>query len=160
MSFVAALVSVGAYSSVVPKIATSFGLAQVVRDLHTHTGWPLAVAVLAVLLITYGNLAALVQENVIRLLAYSSIARSGYYLLAVIALGRGNLAIPLLVVFAVAYAAMNIGALAVVADFPGLGRFGPVMGGDDGLPDITRRDPTVSPAASVGSLLSCHFLRR
>ena len=122
-------VSVATYLSVVPKVGAIFGLAQVGRDLPTGTGWPLVVAALAVLSMTYGNLAALVQENVIRLLAYSSIAQSGYFLLGVVAVERGNLALPALVVFAAAYAAMNLGAFAVVAlagrelnDFAGLGR--------------------------------------
>ncbi|MDQ4127637.1 MAG: NADH-quinone oxidoreductase subunit N, partial [Actinomycetota bacterium] len=128
-------VSVAAYLSVVPKVGAIFGLTQVVRDLPVGTGWPLVVAALAVLSMTYGNLAALGQENVVRLLAYSSIAQSGYFLLGVVALERGDLALPALVVFAAAYAAMNLGAFAVVAlagrelrDFAGLGRSRPAAG--------------------------------
>lgn len=128
-------VSVAAFLSVVPKVGAVFGLAQVVRDLPISTGWPLVVSFLAVLSMTYGNLAALVQDNVVRLLAYSSIAQSGYFLLGVIAVGRGDLALPSLVVFAAAYAAMNLGAFAVVAlagrdlhDFVGLGRSKPAAG--------------------------------
>jgi NADH:ubiquinone oxidoreductase subunit 2 (subunit N) len=83
----------------------------------------------------YGNLAAFVQGNVVRLLAYSSIAQSGYFLLGVAAFGESGLALPSLVVFAAAYVAMNVGAFAVVAlagrdlrDFTGLGRARPVAG--------------------------------
>ncbi len=128
-------VAVAAFLSVVPKVGAIFALAQVVRDLPTGTGWPLAVSVLAVLSMTYGNLAALVQENVVRLLAYSSIAQSGYFLLGIVAFGRSDLALGSLVVFAAAYAAMNLGAFAVVAlagrnlrDFAGLGRAKPATG--------------------------------
>ncbi len=128
-------VSIAAFLSIVPKVGAIFALAQVVRDLPTGTLWPLVVAVLAVLSMTYGNLAALVQDNVVRLLAYSSIAQAGYFLLGVVAFGRGDLALPALVVFAVAYAAMNLGAFAVVAlagrdlrDFAGLGRSRPAAG--------------------------------
>ena len=128
-------VSIAAYLSVVPKIGAIFGLAQVVRDLPISTGWPSVVAALAVLSMTYGNLAALVQQNVVRLLAYSSIAQSGYFLLGVVAVERGDLALPALVVFAAAYAAMNLGTFAVVAlagrelrDFAGLGRSRPAAG--------------------------------
>lgn len=133
-------ISVAAFLSIVPKVGAIFGLAQVVRDLPEGPaagalGWPLVVAALAVLSMTYGNLAALVQENVVRLLAYSSIAQAGYFLLGVVAFGRGNLALPSLVVFAAAYAAMNLGAFAVVVlagrdlrDFAGLGRSRPVAG--------------------------------
>lgn len=128
-------VSVAAFLSVVPKIGAIFALAQVVRDLPQGTGWPLVVAGLAALSMTYGNLAALAQENVLRLLAYSSIAQSGYFLLGIAAFAGSDLAIPSLVVFAAAYAAMNLGAFAVVGlagrdlgDFAGLGRSRPVAG--------------------------------
>ncbi len=129
-------VSVAAFLSVVPKVGAIFGFAQAARDLPPETGWPLAVAALAVLSMTYGNLAALVQENVVRLLAYSSIAQSGYFLLGVAAFGESGLALPSLAVFAAAYAAMNVGAFAVVAgyghhlrDLAGLGRHAPWAGG-------------------------------
>ncbi len=129
-------IAVAAFLSVVPKVGAIFGLAQVVRDLPSEAaGWPFIVAGLATLSMTYGNLAALVQENVVRLLAYSSIAQSGYFLLGVIALGRSDLAVRSLVVFAAAYAAMNLGAFAVVAlagselrGFAGLGRTNPAAG--------------------------------
>ena len=129
-------ISVAAFLSVVPKVGAIFALAQVVRDLPAQAvGWPLIVAGLAVLSMTYGNLAALVQENVIRLLAYSSIAQSGYFLLGIVALGESDLALSSLVVFAAAYAAMNLGAFAVVVlagrslrGFAGLGRSRPAAG--------------------------------
>src|SRR5215218_2823188 len=104
-------VSVAAFLSVVPKVGAIFALAQVLRDLPAEaTVWHLLLAGLAVLSMTYGNLAALVQDDVVRLLAYSSVAQSGYFLLGIVALGRSELAIPSLVLFAAAYAAMNIGA--------------------------------------------------
>lgn len=129
-------ISVAAYLSVVPKIGAIFGLAQVVRDLPAEISvWRIVVALLAVLSMTYGNLAALPQRNVVRLLAYSSVAQAGYFLLGVVAVGRGALAIQSLVVFAAAYAAMNLGAFAVtlhtgrdLAAFDGLGRRHPWMG--------------------------------
>ena len=129
-------VAVAAFLSIVPKVGAIFGLAQVVRDLPIEAaGWPLVIAALAVLSMTYGNLVALVQENVVRLLAYSSIAQSGYFLLGVSSLGRSDLALRSLVVFAAAYAAMNLGAFAVVAlagrdlrDFAGIGRSRPAAG--------------------------------
>src|SRR5207302_7951263 len=122
--------SVAAYVSVVPKVGAIFGLAQSVRDLpDSVVDWRLLVALLAALSMTYGNLAALVQSNVVRLLAYSSIAQAGYILMGVIAVGRSTLAMPSLVVFSAAYAAMNLGAFAVVAragvdldSFAGFGR--------------------------------------
>lgn len=107
-------VSIAAYMSVVPKIGAILALAQVVRDLPVDTGWPLVIAVVSVLTMTYGYLAALVQTNVIRLLAYSSVAQAGYFLLGIVAVGSSTLAFESIIVFAAAYAAMNLGAFAVV----------------------------------------------
>ena len=129
-------VAVAAFLSIVTKVGGIFALAQVVRYLPAEsTGWPIVVAALAAITMTYGNLAALVQENVVRLLAYSSIAQSGYFLLGVVAVGGSDLALQSLIVFAAAYAAMNLGAFAVVARvgrnlraFTGLGRSAPATG--------------------------------
>jgi proton-translocating NADH-quinone oxidoreductase chain N len=109
-------VSVAAYLSVVPKVGALFGLAQIARNLpEGQPDWRLILALLAALSMTYGNLTALVQSRIVRLLAYSSIAQAGYLLMGVLALGRSELAIPSLVVFGAAYAAMNLGAFAVLA---------------------------------------------
>jgi len=129
-------VAVAAYLSVVPKVGAIFALAQVARNLpDTVFNWRLAIALLAVVSMTYGNLAALPQTNVVRLLAYSSIAQAGYFLLGVVAIGRNDLALRSLIVFAAAYAAMNIGAFAIVARvgreleaFTGVGRAMPPTG--------------------------------
>jgi len=106
--------SIAAFMSVVPKIGAIFALAQVVHDLPLNSGWQQVIAMLAVLTMTYGYLAALAQDNVVRLLAYSSIAQAGYVLLGVIAVGTSPLAVQSIIVFAAAYAAMNLGAFAVV----------------------------------------------
>ncbi len=128
-------VSVAAYMSVVTKVAAIFALAQALRDLPVATGWQWAIAALAVLSMTYGYLAALVQSNLVRLLAYSSVAQSGYFLLGVVAVGTSALALKSLIVFGAAYAAMNIGAFAIVllggrdmAAIRGLGRRAPALG--------------------------------
>jgi len=128
-------VSVAAYMSVVTKIAGIFALAQVLRDLPLQTGWQWAIAGIAVLSMTYGYLAALVQSNLVRLLAYSSVAQSGYFLLGLVAIGVSPLALRSLIVFGAAYAAMNIGAFAVVLlagrdmdRIRGLGRRAPFLG--------------------------------
>jgi NADH:ubiquinone oxidoreductase subunit 2 (subunit N) len=76
---------------------------------------------------------ALLQRNVVRLLAYSTIAQAGYFLLAVVAIPTGATgaagATRALIVFGAAYVAMNLGAFAIVlstgrelADFGRLGR--------------------------------------
>jgi len=107
-------VSIAAYLSVIPKIGAILALTQVVRDLPMSSGWPLVIAVVSVLTMTYGYLAALVQDNVVRLLAYSSVAQAGYFLLGIVAVGSSTLAFDSIIVFAAAYAAMNLGAFAVI----------------------------------------------
>ena len=129
-------VSIAAYLSVLSKIGAIFGLAVILRNLPSEAiDWRPIIAVLAVVSMTYGNLAALPQTNVVRLLAYSSIAQAGYFLLGIAAIGRSGLAVSSLVVFAGAYAAMNIGAFAITLGvgreldaFIGLGRLRPWLG--------------------------------
>jgi len=129
--------AVAAFLSIVPKVGAIFALAQIARTLPTSAvHWPVVIGVLAVVSMTYGNLAALPQTNVVRLLAYSSIAQAGYFLLGVVGIGRTDLAIKALVVFAAAYAAMNLGAFAITARvgrdldaFTGIGFSAPWTGG-------------------------------
>lgn len=130
---------VAAYLSVLPKIAGLVALARVLPTVLPDgaAGWPTAMAVIAAATMTLGNLAALPQRNVVRLLAYSSIAQSGYLLMAVAALDGSELALPALVYYAIAYTAMNFAAFAAVlavqrerrsvdiAAFAGLGRAHP-----------------------------------
>src|SRR5271163_2307984 len=94
--------------------------------------------VVAALSMTLGNISALVQDNVKRLLAYSSIAQAGYILLAFAALPNNG--IPSAMFYTAAYAAMNVGAFAVIShiagegeryvtleDYEGLGRRSPLL---------------------------------
>ncbi len=75
--------------------------------------WTIAVAVLACVSLAWGNLAALAQSDVKRLLAYSSISHAGFLLIAIAAgTERGAEA---LLFYLVPYSAMSIGAFAVVA---------------------------------------------
>ena len=73
----------------------------------------------AVLSMTLGNIGALVQNNVKRLLAYSSIAHAGYLLAAFAA--QPQLGVSAAMFYAAAYAAMNVGAFAVVSHFANVG---------------------------------------
>jgi NADH-quinone oxidoreductase subunit N len=100
-------------------------------------GWVPVLAAIAAVSMVLGNLAAIVQSSVRRLLAYSAIAHAGYMLLAV--MGRGGPSLAALVYYAVTYAATTLGAFAVVAlveqqtggarlaDFAGLSRRSPVI---------------------------------
>jgi NADH-quinone oxidoreductase subunit N len=75
--------------------------------------WTVAVAVLAVASLTIGNLAALVQRNIKRMLAYSSISHAGFMLIAIAA--NNSLGGRALLYYLIPYAAMSLGSFAVVA---------------------------------------------
>jgi NADH-quinone oxidoreductase subunit N len=75
--------------------------------------WTIAVAVLACISLAWGNLAALAQRDVKRLLAYSSISHAGFMLIAVAAGTERGL--ESLLYYLVPYSAMSVGAFAVVA---------------------------------------------
>jgi NADH-quinone oxidoreductase subunit N len=68
---------------------------------------------------TLGNVCAIVQNNVKRLLAYSSIAHAGYILVAFAA--APDLGISAVMFYMASYAAMNVGAFAIVSHFAGAG---------------------------------------
>ncbi|MBA2642071.1 MAG: NADH-quinone oxidoreductase subunit N [Actinobacteria bacterium] len=75
--------------------------------------WTIAVAVIACVSLAWGNLAALAQRDLKRLLAYSSISHAGFLLIAISAASeRGGEA---LLYYLVPYSAMSVGAFAVVA---------------------------------------------
>jgi NADH-quinone oxidoreductase subunit N len=71
------------------------------------------VAVLSALTMTVGNLIALRQTNIVRMLAYSGIAQAGFMLAPFVVVERGQ-AVSAIVVYLVLYAATNLGAFAVV----------------------------------------------
>lgn len=71
-------------------------------------------AALSILTMTVGNLIALRQTNVVRMLAYSGIAQAGYMLAPLATPGDPKTALTAVVVYLVIYAAMNLGAFAVV----------------------------------------------
>jgi NADH-quinone oxidoreductase subunit N len=133
---VVALMSTG------PKVAAFAVLLRILYgaypQLHDH--WLLLVWIMAALSMTVGNLGALRQQNVKRMLAYSSIAHAGYTLVAFTALSQEGIAAAMF--YTASYAAMNVGAFAVishaggyddrllsVADYRGLAYRSPLLGG-------------------------------
>ncbi|MBI2500639.1 MAG: NADH-quinone oxidoreductase subunit N [Deltaproteobacteria bacterium] len=76
------------------------------------SGWPELMIILSVATMTLGNLAALVQTNMKRLLAYSSIAHAGYMLMGFAALNDD--AVRAILFYLVVYLLMNLGAFLVV----------------------------------------------
>lgn len=135
---------VSAYMSVIPKVA---GFAAMIRILVQALGplrdeWITLIGVLAVITMAFGNIVAISQRDVKRMLAYSSIGHTGYILAGLAAFGAGTFAddtsITSVLYYMLGYAVMNIGAFAVVTwlqhhghgtsidDFNGLGARSPL----------------------------------
>jgi len=74
--------------------------------------------IVAALTMTVGNVLGLLQTNIKRLLAYSSVAHSGYMLVAVASLGRAEQALPGVVFYLTAYGLMNAAAFGVLMLLP------------------------------------------
>ena len=138
-------VPVAAFLATASKAAGFAGLLQVmfVAFPNQHEFWAPIFAALSMATMTIGNFIALQQRQVVRLLAYSSIAQAGYMLLpfALVSADAGlnQDAFAAAVTYILIYAIMTLGAFAVViamtresrglliADFAGLGRRAPVL---------------------------------
>ena len=106
--------TITAYLSVASKAASFAFLLRIFMGplASARASWEPLLAVVAVLTMTVGNLAAISQSNIKRLLAYSSISHAGYMLLGLIA---GNeTGIQGIAVYVLVYAFMNLGAFLVV----------------------------------------------
>ena len=128
--------------STAPKAAAFALLLRVIYEMFPSLDqlWSPLLWIVAVLSMTVGNLAALRQENVKRMLAYSSIAHAGYLLAAFAGLGTSGIAAASF--YIAAYAAMNVGIFAVITlvsgydeelplidDYRGLIYRSPLLGG-------------------------------
>ena len=105
-----------ALMSTAPKAAAFALLLRVLYEMFPalQSIWTPILWVVAVLSMTVGNLAALRQQNVKRMLAYSAIAHAGY-LLAAFAASPADAGISAAAFYVAAYAAMNVGIFAVVS---------------------------------------------
>ncbi|OLD47966.1 MAG: hypothetical protein AUI83_13795, partial [Armatimonadetes bacterium 13_1_40CM_3_65_7] len=131
-----------AFLSVGSKAAAFAALLRVLYVALPPLGWVTIVAGLAAASMTLGNLVALSQQNIKRMLAYSSIAHAGYMLIGVVALAASPTAVGsgegALLFYLLAYTFTNIGAFAVaisagralgsdaIPDYAGLGRRAPL----------------------------------
>ncbi len=106
--------------------------------------WQPVLIVIAMLTMTVGNVTALLQNNLKRMLAYSSIAHAGYILVAVVAGGSGGYAAA--VFYLATYSFMNLGAFAVLT-MMGRGADEPVMVSD--LAGMGFRKPLVGLALTL-----------
>jgi len=143
--------TITAYLSVAPKAA---GFAMIIRFFHqvfsdsigltsnaigsTDLPWPEIIGALAVVTMTMGNLVAIQQKSIKRMLAYSSIAHAGYMMLALPVLSME--AVESVMIYLFIYVFMNLGAFFIVIfvknktggesfeDFEGLGWKMPIVG--------------------------------
>lgn len=110
-TMVAAILSVGPKAAVVIALSSLLATAFPINELSS--AWKNAIAVLAILSMTIGNLMALQQTNLKRLLGYSSIAQLGY---VVIGVATGTLAgTSAVILYVIGYAVTNIGAFMMIA---------------------------------------------
>jgi len=110
-----------ALMSTAPKAAAFAFLIRMLYEMFPalRTVWAPILWVVAVLSMTVGNLAALRQQNVKRMLAYSAIAHAGYLLAAFAGFGSSGIAAASF--YTAAYAAMNVGIFAVISIASGYG---------------------------------------
>jgi NADH-quinone oxidoreductase subunit N len=134
---------VTAFLSVASKAGGFVALLTIIRFGFFPSGdsWQPVLWVLAAASMTLGNLAALRQTNIVRMLAYSSIAQGGFILVPLAVAGdvHGNSAWQAVVIYILIYGAMNLGAFAAViavarrtrsaeiADYSGLGTTSPAI---------------------------------
>jgi NADH-quinone oxidoreductase subunit N len=138
-----------AFVSVAPKAAGFAALARFAFTVLSAGGaaetsppsggvpWLAVLGAVSVATMTFGNLAAITQQSIKRMLAYSSIAHAGYMLMGVVALSQEGLSA--LIAYIVIYLIMNMGAfLAVIAgsevsggetfdDWQGMGKRAPLL---------------------------------
>ncbi len=145
--FMAAGPKAAAFASFVRVFVLGFPLVKGVDAAgYLHGTWVTAIAVMAILTMTVGNVAAIVQTNVKRMLAYSSISHAGYALVGLLGAGlvagdeSRDVAIAAVAFYMLTYAVTNLGAFAVVTllgekndrrtefeDYNGIGFKAPVL---------------------------------
>jgi NADH-quinone oxidoreductase subunit N len=130
--------TVTAYLSVASKAASIAFLLRIFLGplAPARASWELLLSVVAVATMTVGNLAAINQNNVKRLLAYSSISHAGYMLLGLVA--GNDTGIKGISVYVLVYTFMNLGAFLVVVAL----RRKNIIGEDlDDMAGLIRRSP-------------------
>ena len=145
--FMAAGPKAAAFASFVRVFVLGFPLiAGVQASAYLHETWVTALAVMAMLTMAIGNVAAIMQTNVKRMLAYSSIAHAGYALVGFVGAGMAKTAqardeaVASVAFYLLTYAVTNLGAFAIVTllaqkndrrndfdDYNGIGFKSPVL---------------------------------
>jgi NADH-quinone oxidoreductase subunit N len=135
-----------AFASFLRVFVIGFPLvAGAAASVNLHHSWITAIAVIGMLTMTVGNLAAIVQNNIKRMLAYSSISHAGYALVGFVGAGMAtestrDAAIAGVAFYMLTYAVTNLGAFAIVTllgekndrrtefeDYNGIGLKSPIL---------------------------------
>ena len=147
-AFMAAGPKAAGFASFMRVFVFGFPIATAVASTggYAHKSWLGALAMMAALTMSVGNVVAIVQNNVKRMLAYSSIAHAGYALVGFVAAGAAtdpeqrSAALTSVTFYLLTYALMNMGAFAIVTliargndrhnevdDYNGIGFLSPVL---------------------------------
>ena len=120
-AFMAAGPKAAGFASFIRIFVIGFPLiAGIQASEYLHNSWVTALTIIAILTMTVGNVAAIVQNNIKRMLAYSSIAHAGYALVGFIGAGVAKSiagrdeAISAVAFYMLTYAVTNLGAFAVI----------------------------------------------
>jgi NADH-quinone oxidoreductase subunit N len=137
--------SVTTFMSCVVKVAAFAALLKVLVLGFTYPQpWSFgALWVLAVLAMTLGNLAALQQRSIKRMLAYSSVAQAGYMLVGIVSTEYGSDGVAATLFYLVSYCAMTVGSFAVLA------AVGPDADGVDSIQGLGKRSPLLAGCLTV-----------
>lgn len=135
-AFMAIGAKTAAFAVFVRVFATAFG--------PINERWEPLVAVMAVATMIVGNVSAIRQNNIKRMLGYSSIAHAGYILVAVAA--QSEIGVTALMFYLAAYAFMNLGAFAIVGHFA---RKGEKYVNIDDLSGLATRQPVMAGLMTV-----------
>jgi NADH-quinone oxidoreductase subunit N len=147
-AFMAAGPKAAGFASFMRVFVFGFPIATAVASTggYAHQSWLGALAVMAALTMSVGNVVAIAQNNVKRMLAYSSIAHAGYALVGFVAAGAAtdaeqrSAALTSVAFYLLTYAVMNMGAFTIITviarsndarteieDYNGIGFLSPVL---------------------------------
>lgn len=130
-SFMATIVKIGSFVAFIRLFENSFG--------HVQDQWQMLVVIIIAATLFIGNITAIFQRSVKRMLAYSSVAQAGFMMFAIFALGET--AREGLLLYSAAYGLASIGMFAIIARMPDFTI--------DGFKGLGKSQPWVALAATV-----------